>query len=103
MACGAGKRPGGYEFLTLKRHLVFTHSADSAALVGKLGMSNTTLGIFLGAVALLFLALLAGNTFIAAGSGLVMLVGVIYAYVVTRRDEERTAANASGGQIPPGV
>ncbi|MEO5705755.1 MAG: hypothetical protein ABIT10_13325 [Alteraurantiacibacter sp.] len=55
-------------------------------------MSNTTLGIFLGSVALLFMALLVGNTFVAGGSGLVLLVGVIYAYVVTRRDEERGAA-----------
>lgn len=62
-------------------------------------MSKTTLGIFVASVALLFVALLADNTFIAGGSGLVMLVGVIYAYVITRRDEER----ADTGQIPPGV
>lgn len=62
-------------------------------------MSKTTLGIFIASVAMLFAALLVDNTFIAGGSGLVMLVGVIYAYVVTRRDEERAAS----GQIPPGV
>ena len=55
-------------------------------------MSKTTLGIFIASVAMLFAALLVDNTFIAGGSGLVMLVGVIYAYVVTRRDEERAAA-----------
>lgn len=62
-------------------------------------MSKTTLGIFLASVAMLFIALLVNSTFVAGGSGLVMLVGVIYAYVVTRRDEER----AAGGQIPPSV
>ncbi len=88
--------------LTLKRHLAFTRRAGVAAQVEDFGMSNTTLGIFLAAVALLFVALVTGNTFVAGGSGLVLLVGVIYAYVVTRRDEERAAANVSGGQIPPG-
>jgi hypothetical protein len=78
---------------------MFSCGAGGAAQVGDLGMSNTTLGIFLGAVALLFMALLVGNTFVAGGSGLVLLVGVIYAYVVTRRDEERAVA----AQIPPGV
>jgi len=63
-------------------------------------MSRTTLGIFIATVAMLFVALLMDNTFIAGGSGLVMLVGVIYAYVVTRRDEERAAGTA---QIPPEV
>jgi len=52
-------------------------------------MSNTILGIFLSAVMLLFVALLVDNTLIAGGSGLVLLVGIIYSYVVTRRDEER--------------
>lgn len=56
-------------------------------------MSKTTLGIFLASIALLMVALLVDNTFVAGGSGLVLLVAVIYAYVVTRRDEERAADN----------
>jgi len=52
-------------------------------------MSNTILGIFLSAVMLLFVALLVDNTLIAGGSGLVLPGGIIYSYVVTRRDEER--------------
>ena len=55
-------------------------------------MSKTTLGIFLASIALLMVALLVDNTFVAGGSGLVLLVAVIYAYVVTRRDEERAAS-----------
>lgn len=58
-------------------------------------MTKTTLAIFLASVALLFVALLVDNTFIAGGSGLVLLVGVIYSYVVTRRDEERTGAQGA--------
>jgi preprotein translocase subunit SecY len=59
-------------------------------------MSRTTFGIFIASVAMLFVALLADNTFIAGGSGLVLLVGVIYAYVVTRRDEERAKTGNEG-------
>jgi preprotein translocase subunit SecY len=59
-------------------------------------MSRTTFGIFIASVVMLFVALLADNTFIAGGSGLVLLVGVIYAYVVTRRDEERARTGNEG-------
>lgn len=59
-------------------------------------MSRTTFGIFIASVAMLIVALLADNTFIAGGSGLVLLVGVIYAYVVTRRDEERAKTGNEG-------
>lgn len=59
-------------------------------------MSRTTQTIFLAAVVLLVLAVINHMRFVAGGSGLVLLVGLIYAYVVSRRDEERKQAQASG-------
>ena len=53
-------------------------------------MNRVTLATFLAAVAVLVAALLTGNTLVSGGSGVVMLVGVIYSYVVTLREIERS-------------
>lgn len=52
-------------------------------------MSKTTLYLFLAAVVLQVLAVFFQVPFAAGGAGVVMLVGLIYAYVVTKREEER--------------
>ena len=63
-------------------------------------MSKVTLTIFLVAVAVLVIALLTRSTALGGGSGVVMLVGLIYSYVVTLRDLERRDRE---DQMPPGV
>lgn len=52
-------------------------------------MSKTTLYLFLVAVVLQVMAVFFQVPYAAGGAGVVMLVGLIYAYVVTRREEER--------------
>ena len=49
-------------------------------------MSKTTLYIFLAAVIMLVLAVVFNLPFAAGTAGLLMLIGVIYAYVVAKRD-----------------
>ncbi len=41
------------------------------------------------AVTLIVIATLFNSTFVAGGSGLVLLVGLVYAYVVSKREVER--------------
>jgi len=52
-------------------------------------MSKTTIGILAAAVGLILLSTLFGAAFVAGGSGVVLLVGLIYAFVVTKRELER--------------
>ncbi len=52
-------------------------------------MSKTTLYLFLAAVVLQVLAVFFQVPFAAGGAGVVMLVGLVYAYVVTKREEAR--------------
>lgn len=49
-------------------------------------MSKRMQAILISAVLLIVLAVLFNSAFVAGGSGLVLLVGVIYAYVVTKRE-----------------
>jgi len=58
-------------------------------------MTKTTLAIFLTAVALLLLAVLLEMPFVAGGGGVLLMVGLIYAFVVARRDAERTGAETA--------
>ena len=53
-------------------------------------MTPVTKGIFLVAVALLVLAALLQMPIAAGGGAVIMLVGLIYAFVVTTRDIERS-------------
>jgi len=52
-------------------------------------MTTLTKAIFLAAVVLLVLAVVFQTPIAAGGGAVVMLVGLIYAYIVTRRDQER--------------
>lgn len=54
-------------------------------------MSKVTVGIFLSAVVLLLLAAVFQLQMVAGGGALLMLVAIIYAFVVTKRDIERSA------------
>lgn len=51
-------------------------------------MSKISLAIFLAAVALIVLAVALEMPFVGGGGGMLLLVGIIYAYVVTKRDAE---------------
>jgi len=55
-----------------------------------LDMTKITQGIFLIAVALLVLSAVFKAPVAAGGGAVVMLVGLIYAFVVTKRDVERS-------------
>jgi len=55
-----------------------------------LDMTKITQGIFLVAVALLVLSAVFKAPVAAGGGAVVMLVGLIYAFVVTKRDVERS-------------
>jgi len=55
-------------------------------------MTNLTKGIFLSAVLLLVIAAIFQAPIAAGGGVVVLLVGLIYAYVVTKRDEARAAS-----------
>lgn len=59
-------------------------------------MSRTTQGIFLFAVLLLLAAVIFQTAVAAGGGAAVMLVGLIYAYVVAKRDIERAKSAAPG-------
>lgn len=52
-------------------------------------MSKTIQGTMIAAVLLIVIATTFNATFVAGGSGVVLLVGLIYAYVVSQRDLER--------------
>ena len=55
-------------------------------------MTDLTKGIFLSAVVLLVISAVLQAPIAAGGGALLMLVGVIYAYVVTNRDIARAKA-----------
>jgi len=52
-------------------------------------MSKTIQGTLIAAVLLIAIATIFNSTFVAGGSGLVLLVGLSYAYVVSKREVER--------------
>jgi len=52
-------------------------------------MSKTIQGTLIAAVLLILVATLFNSAFVAGGSGLVLLVGLIYAYVVSKREFDR--------------
>lgn len=52
-------------------------------------MSITIQRTLIAAVMLIIIATLVDSTFVAGGSGLVLLVGLAYAYVVSKREVER--------------
>lgn len=49
-------------------------------------MSKTIQGILFAAILLLLVATIFNSAFVAGGSGIVLLVGLAYSYVVTKRD-----------------
>ena len=55
-------------------------------------MSKTILGTLVAAVLLIVIATIFGSVIVAGGSGVVLMVGLIYAYVVSKRDIERGEA-----------
>ncbi|MEO9463371.1 MAG: hypothetical protein ABJ242_11640 [Marinomonas sp.] len=57
-------------------------------------MSKTILATMLIAVLLIIVAVIADSTFVAGGSGVVLMVGIVYSYVVAKRDAERGAGAA---------
>jgi hypothetical protein len=57
-------------------------------------MSKITLGILIAAVSLIVLAVMSNASFVAGGSGVVFLVGLTYAYIVTQREIERGKGSA---------
>ncbi|MFN2100061.1 hypothetical protein [Altererythrobacter sp. MF3-039] len=52
-------------------------------------MSKITLFILIATVVLIIAAVLTDSAFVAGGSGVVLLVGLAYAYVVSKREAER--------------
>ena len=52
-------------------------------------MSKTTLSILFAAIALIVTSVAFGATFVAGGGGIVLTVGLIYSFVVTKREIER--------------
>ncbi len=52
-------------------------------------MSMTTLGILFAAIALIIISVAFGANFVAGGGGIVLVVGLIYSFVVTKREIER--------------
>ncbi|RIV85927.1 hypothetical protein [Aurantiacibacter zhengii] len=52
-------------------------------------MSKVTLGVFIAAIALIVVAVALDSAVFAGGSGIILMVGLIYAFVVARRDAER--------------
>ena len=58
-------------------------------------MSKTIQIILIAAIALIVCAVLFNSTFVASGSGLVLLVGLGYAYVVSKRDAERESSDGN--------
>ncbi|WP_209347772.1 hypothetical protein [Pontixanthobacter sp. CEM42] len=52
-------------------------------------MSKTIQGTLVAAVLLIVIATLFNSTFVAGGSGVVLIVGLAYAYVVSKREVER--------------
>lgn len=55
-------------------------------------MSKTTQATLIAAVLLIVIATIFNSTFVAGGSGVVLLVGIAYAYVVSKRETERGEA-----------
>jgi drug/metabolite transporter superfamily protein YnfA len=49
----------------------------------------TTLGILFAAIALIIISVAFGANFVAGGGGVVLTVGLIYSFVVTKREIER--------------
>ncbi|GGC34596.1 hypothetical protein GCM10011371_22390 [Novosphingobium marinum] len=58
-------------------------------------MSKTTQGIFLVAVLLLVLAAMFETPLAAGGGAVLMMVGLIYAYVVAKREAERAGEDSA--------
>ena len=52
-------------------------------------MSKVTLGVFIAAIALIVVAVALDAAVFAGGSGVILMVGLVYAFVVARRDAER--------------
>ena len=52
-------------------------------------MSKTIQGTLVAAVMLILAATLFNSTFVAGGSGIVLIVALTYAYVVSKREVER--------------
>ena len=57
-------------------------------------MTKVTTGILIAAVALIVLAVIFEVSFVAGGGGVVLLAGLAYAYVVSKREAERREAGA---------
>ena len=54
-------------------------------------MSKVSIGILFAAIALIALAMLFDVLFVAGGSGVVLVVALVYSYVVARRENEGQA------------
>jgi len=63
-------------------------------------MTKTTYGLFVIAVVLLVLSAVLEMPIAAGGGALIMLVGLIYAFVVTKRDLERSKYAEPAGDEP---
>ena len=57
-------------------------------------MSKTIQGTLVAAVMLIVIAMLFNSTFVAGGSGVVLIVALAYAYVVSKREVERGEVSA---------
>jgi hypothetical protein len=57
-------------------------------------MSKTIQATLVFAVMLIIIAVIADSNFVAGGSGVVLMVGLIYSYVVAKRDEARGVSPA---------
>lgn len=49
-------------------------------------MSKVSIGILLAAIALIIVAMFFNASFVAGGSGVVLVVGLVYSYVVAKRE-----------------
>ncbi len=59
-------------------------------------MSKTILATLIAAVVLIVIATIFQSTFVAGSSGLVLMVGLIYSYVVAKRDADRGEGQKAG-------
>ena len=57
-------------------------------------MSTTIHRTLIAAVLLILIATLSNSAFVVGGSAVVLLVGLVYAYVVSKRDAERGGVEA---------
>lgn len=58
-------------------------------------MSKTIQGTLIAAVLLIIIATILDSTLVAGGSGVVLTVGLLYAFVVNKRDIERSKENTA--------